>query len=67
MKKFFKEVVIMADELDGLARLLQEFIEKYADQIDFKSLDMPPEILESNLDLDKKNDENNNEDFKPTN
>ncbi|EGC84586.1 hypothetical protein [Anaerococcus hydrogenalis] len=57
----------MADELDGLARLLQEFIEKYADQTDFKSLDMPPEILESNLDFDKKNDENNNEDLNPTN
>lgn len=53
----------MADELNGLARLIQEFIEKYADQIDFNSLEAPPE----NLDLDMENKENNKEGTKPTN
>ncbi|MDQ0274769.1 hypothetical protein J2S72_000786 [Peptoniphilus koenoeneniae] len=51
----------MADELNGLARLIQEFIEKYADPIDFNSLEAPPE----NLDMENK--ENNKEGTKPTN
>ena len=34
------------DQLDSLAVLLQELIEKYADQIDFEKLEVPPRCSE---------------------
>ena len=40
------------NNLDSLAVLLQELIEKYADQIDFEKLEVPPRGSE-------KNEENN--------
>ncbi len=40
------------NNLDSLAVLLQELIEKYADQIDFEKLEVPPRRSE-------KNEENN--------
>ncbi|HEN6179795.1 TPA: cobalt ABC transporter [Streptococcus agalactiae] len=43
------------NQLDSLAVLLQELIEKYADQIDFEKLEVPPRCSEKN-----KNDDNIN-------
>ena len=42
-------------ELDGLARLLQELIEKYVDQIDFKKLEVSPTFSEKNKNEDNIN------------
>ncbi|ALP87158.1 TPA: cobalt ABC transporter [Streptococcus agalactiae] len=42
-------------ELDGLARLLQELIEKYADQLDFEKLEVPPRCSEKNKNEDNIN------------
>ncbi len=42
-------------ELDGLARLLQELIEKYADQLDFERLEVPPRCSEKNKNEDNIN------------
>ncbi|HEO4637395.1 TPA: cobalt ABC transporter [Streptococcus agalactiae] len=42
-------------ELDGLARLLQELIEKYADQLDFEKLEVSPRCSEKNKNEDNIN------------
>ncbi|MDU1583816.1 MAG: cobalt ABC transporter [Peptoniphilus harei] len=36
------------NQLDSLAVLLQELIEKYVDQIDFEKLEVPPRLSEKN-------------------
>ena len=43
------------NKLDSLAMLLQELIEKYADQIDFEKLEVPPRLSEKNKNEDNIN------------
>lgn len=43
------------NQLDSLAVLLQELIEKYADQIDFEKLEVPPTLSEKNKNEDNIN------------
>ncbi|WP_444498921.1 hypothetical protein [Veillonella seminalis] len=43
------------NQLDSLAVLLQELIEKYADQIDLEKLEVPPRLSEKNKNEDNIN------------
>ena len=43
------------NQLDSLAVLLQELIEKYVDQIDFEKLEVPPRLSEENKNEDNIN------------
>ncbi|HEN8213278.1 TPA: cobalt ABC transporter [Streptococcus agalactiae] len=43
------------NQLDSLAVLLQELIEKYADQLDFEKLEVPPRCSEKNKNEDNIN------------
>ena len=43
------------NNLDSLAVLLQELIEKYVDQIDFEKLEVPPRFSEKNKNEDNIN------------
>lgn len=43
------------NQLDSLALLLQELIEKYADQIDFEKLEVPPRHSDKNKNEDNIN------------
>lgn len=43
------------NKLDSLAMLLQELIEKHADQIDFEKLEVPPRLSEKNKNEDNIN------------